>query len=84
MTPMATTMRAALAVARRPRLWPTGLRMYRRTVPAGWWRAKPFLPVPDRDYLAFRLQTEYGAADAPDPADVVRYLEWCRRWDRAS
>jgi hypothetical protein len=37
--------------------------------------------VPDPDYLAFRLDTQYGsgpAAATPDPRDLVEYLEWCR------
>lgn len=81
---------AAFAVVRRPGLWPTAWRQYRRTVPGGWWRRPPFVPVPRRDYLRFRLVTQYGGSgDLPrDPArvgaDVVNYLEWCRHWERAA
>ena len=72
------------AVARRPDLWVTALRQARRIAPPGWWRQRPFLPVPSGEYLRFRLQTQYGDTDAtPDPSDVVSYLEWCRAWDRA-
>jgi hypothetical protein len=29
------------------------------------------------------MQTQYGDAErAPAVADVVRYLLWCREWDR--
>lgn len=71
--------RAAIAIVRRPRLWPTAIRQMRRLAPPGWWRRRPFLPVPSGEYLAFRLQTQYGDADHPwDPDDVVGYLEWCR------
>jgi hypothetical protein len=50
----------------------------------GWWRRPPFLPVPNRDYLRFRLQTQYGDPDRePEPGDLVTYLEWCRSY-RAS
>jgi hypothetical protein len=74
-------IRAALAVARRPRLWPEALTL----VPPRWWRRRPYLPVPDRRYLAFRMETQYGRADAAaDPADVVAYLEWCRTMRRLS
>jgi hypothetical protein len=67
------------AVATRPGLWPVGVRQWRRTVPAGWWRRRPFLPVPSAEYLNFRLLTQYGdIAAAPSPADVLNYLEWCR------
>jgi hypothetical protein len=66
------------AVARHPRLWPVALRQWRRMTPAGWWRRAPFLPVPSRDYLRFRLLTQYGDADArASGADVVNYLRWC-------
>lgn len=74
-------MRSVAAVARRPALWPTALRVARRLAPPGWWRRAPHLPVPDRDYWAFRATTAFGPDDgAPDPHDVVTYLEWCRSW----
>ena len=45
----------------------------------GWWRQWPPLPVPDGDYLRFRLVTMYGDGDhLPDPGDVVAYLKWCK------
>jgi hypothetical protein len=72
---------AVLAVAVRPRLWPVAVRQAVRLAPAGWWRRAPYLPIPDRDYLRFRLQTQYGdASTPPDPADLVAYLDWCRRF----
>jgi hypothetical protein len=68
------------AVARRPRLWSTALRQTRRLAPRGWWRRPPFLPLPDRDYLRFRLQTMYGGGEqTPRTADVLTYLWWCKR-----
>lgn len=78
-------IRVVAAVARRPRLWPVALRQWRRTTPTGWWRKAPFLPVPSRDYLRFRLLTQYGDTQHPvDPGDVVNYLAWCRQWSRSS
>jgi hypothetical protein len=71
-------IRALLAVVVRPRLWPVALRQARRFARPGWWRRPPFLPLPDADYLRFRLETAYGDAIAPRPADLVAYLEWCR------
>jgi hypothetical protein len=77
--------RATLAVAARPALWPTAARQAHRLTPTGWWRHPPFLPMPDRAYLAFRLETQYGhATAAPDPADLLAYLRWCRTQDRAA
>lgn len=49
----------------------------------GWWHRPPFLPLPERSYLAFRLETQYGAAGAPARGDLVAYLEWCRDEQRA-
>lgn len=78
-------IRVALAVVRRPSLWPTALRQARRTATPGWWRRPPFLPVPSGDYLRFRMVTQYGETDSPpNPADVLNYLAWCRDWDRQS
>lgn len=75
-------VRALLAVLVRPRLWPTALRQVRRLAPNRWWRRPPFLPVPDRDYLRFRIITAYGGdgTRAPEVEDLVTYLHWCRAW----
>jgi hypothetical protein len=70
-----------LLVLARPHLWPTALRQAARLARPGWWRRPPFLPVPDPDYLHFRMETQYGAAE-PDPHDLVTYLEWCRAESR--
>ena len=71
--------RVALAVVVRPVLWLTALRQAGRLARAGWWHRPPFLPLADPAYLAFRLETQYGRADArPEPADVVAYLRWSR------
>ena len=77
--------RIARAVIRRPELWSVALRQWRRTTPSGWWKHRPFLPVPSGDYLKFRLVTQYGDANhRVDPADVVNYLAWCRHHDQAA
>jgi hypothetical protein len=53
-------------------------------VPDGWTRTAPFLPAPPRGYLEFRMVTQYGdISHRPEPGDVVNYLRWCRRWERA-
>ncbi len=73
---------AARPVARRPDLWPTALRTAIGLVPVGWWRRAPFLPIPDRDWLHFRLVTAYGG-DGTGPVDgddLLTWLEWRRDW----
>ena len=77
--------RAAIEVAKHPALWLTAVAQVVRLAPRRWWRESPYLPVPDRDYLRFRLQTQYGDPDrAPEPSDVVAYLKWCRGYGRLS
>jgi hypothetical protein len=45
-----------------------------------WWRTAPFLPVPDRDYIRWRMYTAYGDDDAVPPArDVIGFARWRRQ-----
>jgi hypothetical protein len=74
------TVRAVVAVVVRPSLWGTAVRQVWRLARPGWWRQSPFLPVPDRAYMRFRLETQYGdPTHRAEPGDVVAYLDWCRR-----
>ncbi len=85
MRSLTSWVRVGAAVAARPPLWPTALRQMRRTTAPGWYRRRPFLPLPGGDYLRFRLVTQYGdAKHRPEPADVINYLSWCRAWDSDS
>ena len=46
----------------------------------GWWHRAPFLPLPDRTYLRWRMHTAYGEYDTVPPAeDVIRYARWAVR-----
>jgi hypothetical protein len=72
---------AALLVAVRPRLWAVAVRQARRLARPRWWARPPFLPIPDRDYLGFRFETQYGSGE-PSARDLIAYLEWCRAMDR--
>jgi hypothetical protein len=78
MRPLAVA-RAAAAVAAHPRLWLTACRQYRAALPRRWWGHRPFLPLPPRDYVRFRLQTQYGSANHRiEAVDVLNYLSWCK------
>lgn len=45
-----------------------------------WWARAPFLPLPARDYLRWRMYTAYGDHDAVPPVeDVIRYARWAAR-----
>jgi hypothetical protein len=44
-----------------------------------WWARPPYLPLPDRDYLRWRMYTAYADEAAVPPADdVVRFARWRR------
>ena len=44
-----------------------------------WWTRAPFLPLPDREYLRWRMYTAYADEAAVPPAeDVVRFARWRR------
>lgn len=46
----------------------------------GWYARFPFLPLPPREYLRWRMYTAYGRDEAVPPADdVVRYARWATR-----
>jgi hypothetical protein len=46
----------------------------------GWLRRPPFLPLPSRQYLRWRMYTAYGDENAVPPAeDVVRFAQWRRK-----
>jgi hypothetical protein len=45
-----------------------------------WYRRPPFLPIPDREYVRWRMDTAYGSPDAVPPArDLERYVRWAVR-----
>lgn len=72
-------------VVAHPLLWSTAIRQGWRLVPNHWWTRAPYLPVPSRSYLRFRLLTQYGeTSHRPEPDDVLNYLRWCRDFDDAT
>ncbi len=45
-----------------------------------WWTRAPYLPLPDRTYLRWRMYTAYADEDAIPPLeDVVRFARWRRQ-----
>ena len=46
----------------------------------GWLTRFPFLPLPDAEYVRWRMHTAYGGHDTIPPADdVIRYARWATR-----
>jgi hypothetical protein len=82
-------LKVAVPVLIRPGLWRIAIVQCGRMAPQHWWKRSPFLPVPRADFLEFRLVTQYGgnlesARSAIEPGDVVKYLQWCKQWNRDS
>lgn len=78
---------AFIRVVIEPALWITAIRVIWSIRRRGWWRQRPFLPVPSADYVAFRMETQYGndiAMTSRGPADVLEYLRWVRQWRRGT
>lgn len=49
----------------------------------GWWKRPPFLPLPPREYLRWRMETAYGDPDAvPPDHEMERFLRWATRMRR--
>jgi len=71
------TLSLAGRALRRPTLALALLRVAWRFRDRAWLRRPPFLPLPSRDYLRWRMYTAYGDYDAVPPADdVIRYALW--------
>ena len=46
----------------------------------GWYRRAPFLPIPPREYVHWRMYTAYGDEEAVPPlGDVLRFARWRRK-----
>lgn len=69
-------------VMTRPDLWPTAISVLKRHAPARWWARRPFLPVPDGEWMDFRFETAFGETTGrPDSEQLIEYLEWSRSWN---
>ena len=68
------------AVAVRPRLWATAVKAGLELAPTGWWKRKPYLPLPDPDWTHFRVVTAYGGDGSlpTRPHELVTWLDWKR------
>ena len=71
--------RLALRAAVNPRLAVDLLRTAWAFRARSWYRTPPYLPLPPREYLRWRMYTAYGDAEAVPPVeDVVRFARWRR------
>ncbi len=71
------TLELMLRALRHPPLAADLLRVAWRFRARGWYRRFPFLPLPARDYVRWRMHTAYGDHDAvPTAAEIERYARW--------
>jgi hypothetical protein len=71
--------RAIALAVRRPLLLPVMVAAAWRFRRRAWWRHAPFLPLPSRQYMAWRLDTAFGASGSlPEREQLERYLRWTR------
>ena len=76
--PILTARLAARAVVN-PRLAVDLLRVTWSFRARDWYRRPPFLPLPPREYLRWRMFTAYGdEAAVPTLEDVIRFARWRR------
>ncbi|HKA60336.1 MAG TPA: hypothetical protein VKD28_17095 [Gemmatimonadales bacterium] len=72
-------LRVGLRALLRPQLAIDLLRLSWSFRSRRWWRRPPFLPLPPREYIRWRMFTAYGDPEAVPPvADVVNFARWRR------
>ncbi|MGH7606795.1 MAG: hypothetical protein ACREME_05605 [Gemmatimonadales bacterium] len=63
----------------RPRLAADLLRLAWSFRARAWWRRPPFLPLPPREYVRWRIFTAYGDERVVPPVDdIVNFARWRR------
>jgi hypothetical protein len=76
---LSLTLRLTARAALNPRLAVDLLRTAWAFRRRDWWRQAPFVPLPDREYLRWRMYTAYGDENAVPPvADVIGFARWRR------
>ncbi len=80
---MSQYLKIVAVALRRPTLLPALLGAAWAFRARDWYRRPPFLPLPSRAYLRWRMETAYGDPDAtPPPDEVARFLRWAREMRR--
>ncbi|HEX9705194.1 MAG TPA: hypothetical protein VGA20_08115 [Gemmatimonadales bacterium] len=75
----ALVVRLGVRALVRPRLAIDLLRLVWSFRARSWYRRPPFLPLPSREYVRWRMFTAYGDEDAVPPLeDVIRFARWRR------
>lgn len=76
-------LRLAAIALRRPWLLPHLLSTAWAMRARRWYSRAPFLPLPPRSYVEWRMETAYGdVGAAPSFAELERYVVWSARMRR--
>lgn len=71
------TRRLLVLALSRPGLWPAMLSAAWAFRAKDWHRRPPFLPLPSKEYLRWRMETAYGDREAVPPRDeLAAFLSW--------
>ena len=77
---MGQALRMLGVAMRRPSLIPGMIRAAWVFRARDWYRQPPFLPVPPKAYVRWRMETAYGDPEAVPPVgELSRYLQWSKR-----
>jgi hypothetical protein len=80
MSMLRLALRLGVRSLRRPALAVDLVKLSWRFRNRRWYLRPPFLPVPDRNYVRWRMDTAYGSPDAtPTVSEVERYARWASR-----
>tara|TARA_B100000131_G_scaffold269558_1_gene268949 strand:- start:352 stop:609 length:258 start_codon:yes stop_codon:yes gene_type:complete len=67
----------------RPGLWVTAFRQLLALAESGWWKRFPFLPIPNKELIAFRSKTQYGSVgEEIEAVDVLIWLIWTKEFQK--
>ena len=70
-----------IAVSKKPTLWPVALKQLWRIRKSNWYTEPPFLPIPEKSYIDFRINTAYGSSEDFSQADLERAKK--KLWDKS-
>jgi hypothetical protein len=59
--------------------------LYFRAIPHDWVRRAPFLPIPPKSYIQWRMRTAYGKNRPPWPEvlrDLWQFGDWLRHFPK--
>lgn len=67
------------AVLKHPALALPAIIQAKLLVPNNWIKKYPFLPLPDKKWIRFRMETAYGDPNyIPDHDEIAQFLGWTK------